>query len=59
MAVQLEVDIPVERRNVGDSLQPPVLPAQTVDGDDRISNLQRKTLSVRSYRGVRMLPWQS
>ena len=40
VAVQLEVDVSIERRNVGNSLQPPVLLAQTVDGDDRVSNLE-------------------
>ena len=40
MTVQLEVDISIERRNVGNPLQPPVLLAQTVDGDDRVSNLK-------------------
>ena len=40
VTVQLEVDISIERRNVGNSLQPPVFLAQAVDGDDSVSNLE-------------------
>ena len=40
VTVEFEVDIPVERRNVGHSLQLPILLAEAVDGDDRITNLR-------------------
>ena len=40
VTVQFEVDISVERRDVGNSLQLPVLLVQTLDGDDGISHLK-------------------
>ena len=40
MTVQLESYVPIERRNVGNSLQTPLLLGQTVDGDQSVAHLQ-------------------
>ena len=40
VTVQLESYVPIERRNVWNSLQTPLLLGQTVDGDQSVAHLQ-------------------